>query len=321
MVLFLSLVETDAKEETYKKYKESLERFGFTPLILNVYEPKYKALSKLGLIKEFLDSATYDDDDVMVLSDSQHTVFVKDPKSLEDDFKATGHDLIFGCDLKPTYLENNIINLIDGLHSGSVRRYLLSTFCVGYMKKIHAMLTEITDNLQKYNIKNYWQNDQRVLANYLFSTIGESELNFNLDTDCKFVFNNTTYEDKMNFTNYNSYCVYTPDNEKADLVRQFYKTEPESGGNIYSEDISEEAKKLLNRKLIKKQRRVEVAEIKEINLDAVVEVKEEKPKTKKIKEDVKEDVVEVKKEVVKDDKESCFSTQRAAFVLKAKRVR
>jgi hypothetical protein len=304
MVLFLSLIETDAKEEVYKKYKESLERFGFTPLILNLYEPKYKALSKLGLMREFLDSADYEDDDVMVWSDSQHNVFVKDPKNLEDEFKATGHDLIFGCDLKPTYLENSIISLTDGLYSEYVRKYLCNSFCIGYMSKIHKMLVDITDNIQKYSIKNYWQNDQRVLANYLFSTIGESDLNFSLDTECKFVFNNSTYEDRMNFTNYKSYCVYTPDNERADLVRKYYKTEPESGGDLHTESISDEALDLLKQKVVKKQRCIEIAEIKEINLDKT-----------------KEDIVKETNSVESQNKNICMSTQRAAYILKAKRVR
>lgn len=234
-MIYFYCVTSEEQKELCNNLKNSLQRFGHELHILPLYSKTN--FSKLN-ISQYILSQTYQDDDIIVITDGFDVVCVKDPcvhlmKYFEDNPTT---DIVFSSEnmfgnntvtIKEYYDKYNEIN-------GTTGKYLNSGVVIGRAKKMKCFYEKLLSSLP--DIMHYIPHerqettgDQTYIINFLYHIdfMNYKDINIKIDVRDEITFTNTIFERPYNVFDYffiHTWGIYIKDpNYKYIKDRQYQK--------------------------------------------------------------------------------------------------
>lgn len=159
---------------------KSCEHFGVEMNVLGYNKPYYGNGTRVQYITEFLKSL--DPNEIVLLTDAYDSFLVRDPSTLEEDFKKFDKPLIFSCEDNYYYRIQGVPHLFENRYylykyPKSQSRFKKYRFLNGggYMGYAYSIL----ELFEKAGFKAKMRSDQVILHRYLINKPGHISLDYN----------------------------------------------------------------------------------------------------------------------------------------------
>lgn len=176
-------------------------------ITLQNYLPHQGKYNKIIQIFNYLrssDCASKSDDDIILFIDAFDTIVMKPFDGLEESFRATNQDIIFGADNEFKYIYPEAKQFYDKRYANvGPFKYLNSSFYIGYKRSILQFFQYIVNKLSFYPKTDKVISDRRVIGFVLYQAYSKDyssvnkvlqHLKITIDYECKYFYSKN--EDK-----------------------------------------------------------------------------------------------------------------------------
>jgi hypothetical protein len=181
MIHFLSLCDSKSYEEgktrflqkSFEKYniKDENNTFKYQLTIIKNYVQNQGKYNKIIQVYNYLRSKegnSIKDNDVIIFVDGFDTIVMKKmDEDLENDFRNSGKDIIFGADHHFEYIYPDALQYYNDRYKNNGLKYLNSSFYIGYKSSILQFFQYIMSHLIYYPKPDKIISDRRVIG-YVF---------------------------------------------------------------------------------------------------------------------------------------------------------
>lgn len=219
-MLYITVCDQNSLNENRVNFlKKTLKTNNCNLTILTISEFS-NLLSKIYYPNSYLSNQAIKDE-IIILGDGFDIIANKDLKNIEEDFKKTNYDIIFGSEKCFSHHAAHAQKFFDDLsekprlinqYVAPDDRYLNSGFIIGYKSKIIEILNYLVQNIQNYDCtdNNNYLNDQKLWSEFLMKKIENnifSHIKIGLDYNSVFVKNICLYTE---IESVNSYFIHVP---------------------------------------------------------------------------------------------------------------
>ncbi|MFC1605645.1 glycosyltransferase domain-containing protein [Pseudomonadota bacterium] len=230
--MLITIQDSKSKAEGKSAALErSLERFGYSILSLDNWDPRLHLISKVVKVGEFLkkQSKRLNPNTIVVLIDAHDVVFTNSQlvgrnslASMARDFRATGLHYMVSSETRYAHQVPEQKKFFDQLHE-SPSKYINTGFQMGYLWAFSQVLAYIADNREQYHFPNI--NDQGLISQFFVEQLTQCvlpDIKVGIDYSRRFV---STLNSKTDFVpeQVNSYFVHVTWLDNEDQNRKFQK--------------------------------------------------------------------------------------------------